>query len=129
MGNKTSQILAAVAAAGFPSFDPAIIIANNSVLVAGVINRIVLSGSDPMPIKLPPTPTHGLLVGFAVTNRSAGFGLQLNGNGKNIQPTISESAASSLGLNPGAQSGLLRFDSSEDVWIFVSTAAPIFGEA
>jgi hypothetical protein len=122
MGIKTSQILAA----GFPSFGPAVITADNSVLVAGVINRIVLSGSDPMPILLPPAPTHGLLVGFAVTDRSAGFSLQLNGNGKNIQPTIPDSATSPLSLDQGAQSGLLRFDSSEDVWIFVSTAATIF---
>ena len=121
MGNKTSQIIAA----GFPDFGPAVITADSSVLVAGVINRIVLSGSFPMPIKLPPAPTHGLLVGFAVTNAAAGFNMQLDGNGKNIQPTIADAPLSPVSLLNGAQSGILRFDASEDAWIFVSTAFSI----
>lgn len=122
MGVKTSQILAA----GFPDFGPAVITADNSVLVAGVINRIVLSGSSPMPVKMPPAPTHGLLVGFAVTNRDNGFAVELDGNGKNIQPATADAPQSTPILVPGAQSGLFRFDSSQDVWIFISTASSIF---
>jgi len=128
MGIKTSQIAAAAEAsgvAGFPEFGAAIITVDSSVLVPGVFSRVVLTGSSPMPLLMPPSPTHGLLVGFAVTDESAGGGLSLNGNGKLIQPANQSPPASSFALKSGAQSGLLRFDLASDLWCFVSTAATI----
>ena len=110
MGNKTSQILAA------STLPPSatVITLNNSVLEAGVYNRVLNSGDNPMNLLLPPAPTDGMVVGFTVVGFVGPAAIAFDGNGKNI------AAGNAVGSPPGSQGlsspVLFRFDADQDVW-------------
>jgi len=131
MGQKTSQIGPALAAqgGGFTPFSLAEVTLDGSVLLPGVLNRVVLTGSDPMSLLMPPSPTHNMLVGIVVTDAALAGSNLLDGNGKQIQAQGSLAPTQQLisgGLSP-ARSAILLFDGDSDHWIFVATNGNIGG--
>lgn len=114
MGIKTSAVAAIAAANGLPPPSATVITLNNSVLEAGVYNRVLHIAGDVMTLLLPPAPTDGMVVGFTVVGFADGqVAIYFDGNGKNI-------AANNMVASPVFQNTsepvLFRFDSDQDVW-------------
>ena len=113
MGIKTSAVAAIAAANGLPPPSATVITLNNAVLEAGVYNRVINSGDNPMTLLLPPAPTDGMLVGFTVVGFVGITSTAFDGNGKNI-------AADNTVTSPVSQNVsrpvLFRFDADQDVW-------------
>ena len=113
MGIKTSAVAAIAAANGLPPPSATVITLNNAVLEAGVYNRVLNSGDNPMTLLLPPAPTDGMVVGFTVVGFVSNSSTAFDGNGKNI-------AANNAVASPVSQAVsspvLFRFDADQDVW-------------
>ena len=113
MGIKTSAVAAIAAANGLPPPSATVITLNNAVLEAGVYNRVLNSGDNPMTLLLPPAPTDGMMVGFTVVGFVGIQDTAFDGNGKNI-------AANNAVASPVSQAVsspvLFRFDADQDVW-------------
>ena len=109
MGNKTSQI---IAASTLPP-SATVITLNNAVLEAGVYNRVLNSGDNPMTLLLPPAPTDGMLVGFTVVGFVSNSSTAFDGNGKNI---AANSAVGSPVVQNLSSPVLFRFDADQDLW-------------
>jgi len=112
MGIKTSAVAAIAAANGLPPPSATVITLNNSVLEAGVYNRVLNSGDNPMVLLLPPAPTDGMVVGFTVVG-FVGPAVAFDGNGKNIAAGNAVGSPGSQGLSSPV---LFRFDADQDVW-------------
>jgi len=112
MGNKTSQV---IAASGFPPPSATVITLNNSVLEAGVYNRVLHSSNKPMILLLPTAPTDGMVVGVVVVGFvDTATDFEFDGNGKNIaSANVVADAAGSSNL---AAPVLFRFDADQDLW-------------
>jgi len=114
MGIKTSAVAAIAAANGLPPPSAAVITLNNSVLEAGVYNRVFHIAGDGMSLQLPPAPTDGMLVGFTIVGfadvQTAVF---FYGNGKNIAAGNAVGSPGSQGLSSPV---LFRFDADQDLW-------------
>jgi len=116
MGIKTSAVAAIAAANGLPPPSTTVITLNNSVLEAGVYNRVLHITGGTMTLLLPPAPTDGMVVGVTVVGfvNPPNVDLVYDGNGKNI--------ASAAGVGPTAGGGnysapvLFRFDEDQDIW-------------
>jgi len=113
MGNKTSAVAAIAAANGLPPPSATVITLNNSVLEAGVYNRVLNSGDNPMNLLLPPAPTDGMVVGFTVVGFVGTAAIAFDGNGKNIAAGNAVGSPGSQGLSSPV---LFRFDADQDVW-------------
>ena len=114
MGIKTSQILAAIAAAnGLPPPSATVITLNNSVLEAGVYNRVLNSGDNPMNLLLPPAPTDGMVVGFTVVGFVGFQNTRFVGNGKDI---AGKNGVVSEVYQTRSNPVLFRFDEDQDLW-------------
>jgi len=114
MGIKTSAVAAIAAANGLPPPSAAVITLNNSVLEAGVYNRVFHIAGGLMTLRLPPAPTDGMVVGVVVV----GFvdtvtAFEFHGNGKNIAAGNAVGSPGSQGLSSPV---LFRFDADQDVW-------------
>jgi hypothetical protein len=119
MGNKTSAV-AIAAANGLPPPSATVITLDNSVLEAGVYNRVIHSATDYMPLLLPPAPTDGMVVGVVFVGYTNSFATcTIDGNGKNI--ALSDATVGPVGQsqNPGGVPRLFRFDADQDLWTIV----------
>jgi len=112
MGNKTSAVAAIAAANGLPPPSATVITLNNSVLEAGVYNRVLNSGDNPMVLLLPLAPTDGMVVGFTVVG-FVGPAIAFDGNGKNI---AAHNAVGSQATQGVSNPVLFRFDADQDLW-------------
>jgi len=114
MGIKTSAVAAIAAANGLPPPSAAVITLNNSVLEAGVYNRVLNSGDGPMVLLLPPAPTDGMVVGFTVVGFVGGFqNTRFVGNGKDI---AGKDGVVSEVYQTRSNPVLFRFDEDQDLW-------------
>lgn len=119
MGNKTSQI---IAASTLPP-SATVITLNNSVLEAGVYNRVIHSAGGTMTLLLPPAPTDGMLVGFTIVGFADAFvDTAFDGNGKNI---ASNNTVASPVNQPYSSPVLFRFDADQDLWTVLSGSIAI----
>ena len=113
MGIKTSAVAAIAAANGLPPPSATVITLNNAVLEAGVYNRVLNSGDNPMTLLLPPAPTDGMVVGFTVVGFVSNSSTAFDGNGKNI--AANNAVASPVSQNVSSPV-LFRFDANQDLW-------------
>ena len=123
MGIKTSAVAAIAAANGLPPPSATVITLNNSVLEAGVYNRVLHIAGSTMTLLLPPAPTDGMLVGFTIVGFADFFvDTAFDGNGKNI-------AANNTVASPVTQGHsapvLFRFDADQDLWTVLSGSLAI----
>ena len=113
MGIKTSAIAAIAAANGLPPPSATVITLNNSVLEAGVYNRVLNSGDGPMVLLLPPAPTDGMVVGFTVVGFVGFQNTRFVGNGKDI---AGKDGVVSEVYQTLSNPVLFRFDEDQDLW-------------
>jgi hypothetical protein len=113
MGNKTSAVAAIAAANGLPPPSATVITLNNSVLEAGVYNRVLNSGDGPMVLLLPPAPTDGMVVGFTVVGFVGAQNTRFVGNGKDI---AGKDGVGSQVYQSFSTPVLFRFDEDQDLW-------------
>ena len=116
MGNKTSAVAAIAAANGLPPPSAAVITLNNSVLEAGVYNRVFHIAGGLMTLRLPPAPTDGMLVGFTIVGfadvQTAVF---FYGNGKLIAAGNGVGSPVEIGQSR-SNPVLFRFEEDQDLW-------------